>query len=79
MLENSAMTHTRAWLKVNIDPLLQSPMFQPGGDGLLIITFDESANDNTNCGGQVLWLGISPKFKAQYRTSFISIRACCPW
>ncbi len=55
-----------AWLEANIDPLLQSPMFQPGGDGLLIIVFDESANDNTNGGGQVMWLGISPKFKSGF-------------
>jgi acid phosphatase len=56
------------WLQTNIDPLLKTPMFQAGGDGLLIITFDESANDNTNGGGQVVWVGISPKFK----TGFVS-------
>src|SRR5205823_6847174 len=30
------------WLKTNIAPLLASPAFQAGGDGVLIVTFDES-------------------------------------
>ncbi len=55
-----------AWLQVNIDPLLHTLMFQPGGDGLLIILFDESGNDDAHRGGQVMWLGISPKFKAGF-------------
>lgn len=29
------------WLQNNIGPILNTPPFQPGGDGLLIITFDE--------------------------------------
>lgn len=29
------------WLRNNIAPILNTPPFQPGGDGLLIITFDE--------------------------------------
>src|SRR3989442_9779554 len=34
-----------AWLKTNIDPLMQSASFQQ--DGLLIIVFDEAGGDNT--------------------------------
>jgi hypothetical protein len=30
-----------AWLNTNLTPLLNSPFFQPCGDGLLIITWDE--------------------------------------
>lgn len=30
------------WLKTSLAPLFASPAFQPGGNGLLIITFDES-------------------------------------
>ena len=63
---DGSLAQMDAWLQTNIDPLLQTPMFQPGGDGLLIIVFDESANDNTNGGGQVMWLGISPKFKSGF-------------
>src|SRR5438094_731050 len=46
------------WLKNNIAPLIASPVFQT--DGLLIITFDEAGSDNTNGGGQVAWVVISP-------------------
>jgi phospholipase C len=34
------------WLKTNINPLIKNPTFQ--NDGLLIIAFDESANDDTD-------------------------------
>jgi len=37
---------TDAWLKTNLAPLLASPTFQPGGTGILIITFDESEDDD---------------------------------
>jgi phosphatidylinositol-3-phosphatase len=39
------------WLKANIAPLLANAAFQQSG--LLIITFDESADDMTNGGGRV--------------------------
>src|SRR6266487_664472 len=53
-----------SWLRTNIAPLLASPVFQR--DGLLIITFDESGGDNTNGGGKVYWVAISPKSKPGY-------------
>jgi acid phosphatase len=48
------------WLKNNIDPLIKNSVFQK--DGLLIIIFDESSNDNTNGGGRVVCTLISPAF-----------------
>ena len=33
------------WLKSNIAPLLASASFQPGGDGLLIVTFDQISRE----------------------------------
>src|SRR5438105_11225894 len=60
------------WLKAEIGPLLASSYFQPGGDGLLIITFDENENisgsscwtsqieSGTWCGGQVETVIASP-------------------
>ena len=48
------------WLKNNIDPLIKNSVFQK--DGLLIIVFDESSNDNTNGGGRVVCTLISPAF-----------------
>lgn len=47
-----------AWLKSNVAPLLNQPFFQAGGDGLLIITFDNGDNDNP---GQVYTALIGPK------------------
>jgi hypothetical protein len=59
-----------AWLKTNIAPLIQSSTFQNGG--LLIIVFDESANDNTHGGGRVAWVAVSPEFsKAGYQSTIL--------
>src|SRR5882724_9344403 len=49
-----------SWLKTNIDPLIKNAAFQK--DGLLIVVFDESSNDNTNGGGRVVSALISPAF-----------------
>jgi hypothetical protein len=54
------------WLKTNIDPLIKSPQFQK--DGLLVIAFDESENDNTNGGGRVVAVIISPLAKGGFFT-----------
>jgi hypothetical protein len=64
------------WLNTNINPLLSTPPFQPGGDGILIIVFDEgneagesgqSASDDacsptqsTGCGGHIAFVMIGP-------------------
>jgi phospholipase C len=66
------------WLKTEIAPLIASPYFKPGGDGLLIIVFDEN-NDTGNpdcetttegmgCGGQVELVVISPFSKKGYKS-----------
>jgi predicted secreted protein len=47
-----------SWLKTNIDPLIKNPVFQK--DGLLIVVFDESGNDNTHGGGRVVAALVSP-------------------
>src|SRR5438876_131689 len=55
-----------SWLQTNIDPLVKSTYFQPGGDGLLIIVFDESSGSGgtnstgTTAGGQVECVIVSP-------------------
>jgi phospholipase C len=70
------MSGADSWLKANIAPLLASPAFQAGGDGVLFITFDESALSNqsgelvddfscsssepTGCGGHVPFVVVSP-------------------
>jgi hypothetical protein len=55
------------WLKTNIDPLIQSPMFQK--DGLLIIVFDEAdLTDFTAGGGHVAAIVVSPLAKNGYKS-----------
>jgi len=56
-----------AWLQTNIAPLLASATFQQ--DCLLIIAFDESASYNTNGGGRVAWVVVSPKAKRGYQST----------
>ncbi len=55
------------WLKTNIDPLIQSPIFQQ--DGLLIIVFDEAdLTDFTAGGGHVAAIVVSPLSKSGYKS-----------
>ena len=55
------------WLKTNIDPLINSPVFQK--DGLLIIVFDEAGTlDFTQGGGHVAAVVISPFSKPAYKS-----------
>lgn len=67
------------WLKTEIAPLVASSYFQPGGDGLLIIVFDEN-NDTGNpdcetlteglgCGGQVELVVVSPFSKKGHQST----------
>jgi phosphoesterase family protein len=66
------------WLKSNLGPLLASPPFQPGGDGVLIIWADEAdlGSDNrcsatvlSGCGGRILVAMIGPQVKAGYKST----------
>jgi len=58
-----------SWLQTNIDPLVKSTFFQQN-NCLLIITFDESGGDNTNGGGRVYWVAVSPtKSKRGYQST----------
>jgi len=68
-----------SWLQTVITPLLASSYFQSGGDGLLIITFDEddgSGSPNCSattvgqgCGGQVETVVISALSKLAYQST----------
>jgi acid phosphatase len=65
---NCALSVADAWLQTNIAPLLTSSPFKD--DGVLIITFDESGNDDTNGGGRVATVIVSPKFsRPGYRST----------
>jgi acid phosphatase len=65
---NCSLATADGWLKKNIAPLIASTTFKNGG--LLIILFDESANDNTHGGGRVAWVAVSPQFsKLGYKST----------
>jgi len=68
------------WLSQQVPAILARSEFQPGGDGILFITFDESdlANDNrcTNlisngCGGRVATLIIGPQVRPGFQSGFL--------
>ncbi len=57
-----------SWLQANvIAPLSGNPAFQPGGDGVLIVIFDESSNTYTaHGGGHVVAAFWGPNVKPGY-------------
>lgn len=57
-----------AWLETNvIVPLTSNPAFQSGGDGVLIVLFDEGAkSDRTHGGGHIAPIFWGPNVKAGY-------------
>lgn len=59
------------WLQTQvINPLTKIPAFQSGGDGILIVDFDEAAaTDVTNGGGHVAVAFWGPLVKAGYKQS----------
>ncbi len=53
-----------AFLSGILTPILKTSDFQPGGDGLIIVTFDECAGGtNSGCGAAVYTALIGPKVK----------------
>jgi hypothetical protein len=56
------------WLQTNVViPLSNSPAFAPGGDGLLVVDFDEAADsDSTNGGGHIACVFWGPLAKTGY-------------
>ncbi len=73
------------WLSKNVPVILGLPEFQPGGDGILFIVWDEGnlsgngvAQDNrcsstisSGCGGRVATLVIGPQVKSHYQSSVL--------
>lgn len=66
------------WLSQHIPAILAQPEFQPGGDGLMFIVFDEgninsdnrcSATISSGCGGRVATVVIGPKVKPGFKSS----------
>ena len=56
-----------SWLQAHIAPLVNNAAFQK--DGLLIITFDESGSDNTNGGGLIPFIVVTPQGKGHFQST----------
>jgi phosphatidylinositol-3-phosphatase len=59
--------NTDRWLQTNISPLVNNTNFQ--NNGLLIITFDESAGDSTNGGGRVATILVGAHVRTQFSST----------
>jgi hypothetical protein len=76
--DQQALAAADAYLQTFMPQLLQSPPFQPGGDGVLMITFDEGelSGDNgcggypdaSNCGGHIWHVLIGPHVNRGYES-----------
>jgi phosphatidylinositol-3-phosphatase len=58
-----------AWLQTNVAPLLNSPSFSAGGNGLLIVTFDECDGAVGACPEQVFTAVIGPNVKRGFQSN----------
>ena len=77
---NGTLAASDAWLAREVPEILHLPAFQPGGDGLLFIVWDEgglngdnrcSARLSSGCGGRVANLIIGPQVRRRYRSSVL--------
>lgn len=78
---NGSLQQADQWLSQQLPPILALPEFQPAGDGLLFIVWDEGDLDNGNpdnrctakiqngCGGRVATLVIGPQVKPAYQST----------
>lgn len=65
--DTQKLANTDNWIQNNLGSLIKSPAFQ---DSVLIYTWDESdVNDNTNGGGHIATILVSPKVKAGYQST----------
>jgi hypothetical protein len=66
---DGTLAEADGWLQANFDPLLNHPSFQPGGDGLLIVTFDECDAAVGACSQQVFTAVIGPNVKRRFQSN----------
>ena len=65
---NGSLLQADRWLEANVGPLLKQPYFRPGGDGLLIVTFDECDAAVGDCPEHVYTAVIGPNVKRSYKS-----------
>ena len=56
--EGQQLGATDEFLRTTLTPILSTPDFQPGGDGLIFVTFDECAGGTDNGCGSAVYTGI---------------------
>jgi len=56
--EGQQLGATDEFLRTTLTPILNTPDFQPGGDGLIFVTFDECAGGTDNGCGSAVYTGI---------------------
>jgi acid phosphatase len=66
---DGTLAQADAWLQASVAPVLNQPYFQAGGDGLLIVTFDECDAAIGACPEQVYTAVIGPHVKPHYQSS----------
>ena len=80
---NGTLATADSWLAQHVPAILALPEFQPGGDGILFIVWDEAdlktdgvtqdnrctSNISSGCGGRVATLVIGPQVKRGYRST----------
>ena len=77
--DQAALAAADAYLQTFVPELLISAPFQAGGDGVLVVTFDEGelsgdnqcggSPDPNNCGGHIWQVVIGPQVKPGYQSS----------
>lgn len=77
--DQQALAAADAYLQTFVPQLLATPPFQAGGNGVLVVTFDEGelsgdnqcggSPDPNNCGGHIWYVLIGPKVKRGYQSS----------
>ncbi len=79
---NGTLQEADQWLSEHIPPILEGSAFQPGGDGLMFIVFDEgeldgspddrcAANIPTGCGGRIATLVIGPQVRPAFQSGVL--------
>jgi hypothetical protein len=76
--DQEALAAADAYLQTFVPQLLASPPFQAGGDGVLLVTFDEGelsgdnhcggVHDPNNCGGHIWQVVIGPNVNRRYQS-----------
>jgi len=80
---NGTLAAADEWMSQHLPAILALPEFQPGGDGILFIVWDEadlssdgytqdnrcSSNISSGCGGRLATLVIGPQVKPHYRST----------